>query len=66
VVESALRDLHRDLDLIVSIVIIVAHALTEQNNDFDKDAAGILRLYVSDPRFDHVLGIEGLLEQVAP
>lgn len=32
----------------------------------DKDAALILRRFVSDPLSDRVLGIEGLLKQVAP
>jgi hypothetical protein len=58
---TELREIRRQLDLICSCVIVVRHALAEQNVVLDRDAALILQWHASDPLY--VLGqrIDALL-----
>jgi hypothetical protein len=58
---TALREIRQELNSICSCVIVVRHALTEQNVELDEDAALVLKRHVSDPLFEQVLRIGHLL-----
>jgi hypothetical protein len=62
---TALRHIRRNLELIQSVAIVVAHALREQNVELDDDAADVLRRHVSDALQDQIEGMDSLLGVVA-
>ena len=62
---TALHYIRKNLELIQSTAIVVAHALREQNVQLDDDAADVLRRHVSDELQDQIEGIDSLLGGVA-
>ena len=58
---TELREIRRQLDFALSCVIVVRHALIEQNVELDHDAARILRLYVGDELDSQIERISQLL-----
>jgi hypothetical protein len=62
---TALHYIRKRLELIQSTVIVVAHALREQNVELDDDAADVLRRHVSDELQEQIEGIDSLLGGVA-
>lgn len=61
IINPVLREIRQQLDLICSCVIVVHHALTEQNALLDKDAALVLKRHVADPLYEQVLRIARVL-----
>lgn len=57
---AALLRIRDRLELIRSSVVVVAHALMEQNCELDDDAARVLRYHVTDALTDQMVQI-GLL-----
>lgn len=58
---TALRGILKDIELILSHVILVEHALLEQNVELDDDAARVLRVRVGDPLQGQIEAIGRLL-----
>jgi hypothetical protein len=58
---TALRAIRRCLELIQSSVIVVSHALREQNCELDDDADRVLTRHVSDALMDQIESIDSLL-----
>jgi hypothetical protein len=63
---TVLNYIRKNLELIQSAAIVVAHALREQNVELDDDAADVLRRHVSDALQDQIESIDSLLGGVAP
>src|SRR6185312_992964 len=61
VAATALRGIRKDIELILSHVIVVEHALLEQNVELDDDAALVLRAHVGDPLQGEIEAIGRLL-----
>ena len=55
---NALQRIVAQLEDICSTVIVVHHALREQNVALDDDAADVLKLHVSDPLYDQILKLK--------
>jgi hypothetical protein len=62
---TELRHIRTKLELILSVAIVVAHALREQNVQLDDDAADVLRRHVSDELQEQIEGIDSLLGGVS-
>lgn len=58
---KALRKILAQLEDICSTVIVVHHALREQNVELDDDAADVLKLHVSDPLYDQILKLKRIV-----
>jgi hypothetical protein len=63
---KALCQIEACLKQICSTVIVVAHALREQNAQVDDDAAGVLRWHVSDPLFEQIQCLTRIIAGGAP
>jgi hypothetical protein len=46
---TALREIRKHLIPVLSCVLVVEHALLQQNAELDDDAARVLRVHVGDP-----------------
>jgi hypothetical protein len=58
---TVLHYIRKNLKLIQSAAIVVAHALREQNVELDDDAADVLRRHVSDSLQDQIETIDSLI-----
>ena len=58
---TVLHYIRKNLKLIQSAAIVVAHALREQNVELDDDAADVLRRHVSDCLQDQIETIDSLI-----
>lgn len=58
---DVLREIRQRLGLISSCVTVVQHALTEQSDMLDDDAALVLQRHVSDPLHINLMKLDRLL-----